>query len=86
MHAIFGRKFNKQYDAAPEAIRRALQKRIDLFLSNPYHPLLRNHTPKGTYQNCQSINVTGDWRAIYEPRDEDTAYFINLGTHSQLYK
>lgn len=47
-------------------------------------PRLRSHALRGDYKDYRSINVTGDWRAIYRMVGE-TALFIALGTHSQLY-
>lgn len=32
----------------------------------------------------RSINITGDYRAIYEVKD-GIAYFISVGTHHELY-
>jgi len=87
MRARFDRKFKKNLEKAPANIQQAFQNRLDLFLNNPSHPLLRNHALKGVYQNYRSISVTGDWRAIFKFIDEEeTVIFIQLGTHSQLYK
>ena len=87
MRVIFDRTFKKNLNKAPANIQQAFHTRLDLFLSNPYHPLLRNHALKGLYQNCRSINITGDWRAIYTEIDDGAiAFFIQFGTHSQLYK
>lgn len=87
MRAIFDRKFKKSLNKAPANIQQAFHNRLDLFLNNPFHPLLHNHTLKGLYQEYRSINISGDWRAIYTEIDDGTiAYFIQIGTHSQLYK
>jgi len=87
---IFKSKFDKQFKRAPQNIQNAVSVRLKLFASNPDHPLLRNHKLSGKYQGCRSINMTGDWRAIFEEVDPilDDPYieFIALGTHSQLYK
>lgn len=64
--------------------------RLDMFVSNPKHPLLRDHALSGIYEGYRSINITGDWRALYkivEPIIEDSfIVFVDLGTHSQLYR
>ena len=79
--------FQKQLKKVPNEIKVAVRNRLDLFASNPQHPLLRNHLLKGLYMDCRSINITGDWRAMYEETDAGSvAHFIALGTHSQLYK
>lgn len=66
-------------------VARAFWKRFDLFLDNPQHPLLKNHPLKGEWNGYRSINITGDWRAIYFQVGENII-FVDLGTHSQLYR
>ena len=86
----FGRKFNKQYQKADSKIKAAFKTRLTLFKNNPLNPLLDNHQLTGNYLGKRSINITGDWRAVYsEGEDEEGNKFIlfhSLGTHSQLYK
>jgi addiction module RelE/StbE family toxin len=83
-------KFRKQLQKAPNHVRRAFQKRITLFLSDQYHPFLHNHLLTGDYQGFRSINITGNWRALYKEvvLDEDHIIieFHLFGTHSQLYR
>ena len=86
MHVTFSRVFTKQREKAPEKIRKALDKRLDLFINSPNNPILNNHTLTGEYRGFRSINITGDWRAVFAEIDSKTAYFEMLGTHSQLYK
>lgn len=57
-----------------------------MFISHNFDSVLNNHALKGLYFGCRSINVTGDWRAVYEEVDSQTVNFVDLGTHSQLYK
>lgn len=90
MRSIYHARFLRQLRKAPKEIQSATKIKIDLFISNPHHPLLRNHLLTGQYRGCRSINITGDWRAIYYESDtllgDPTAIFFNLGTHSQLYR
>ncbi|OGE84471.1 MAG: hypothetical protein A2846_01020 [Candidatus Doudnabacteria bacterium RIFCSPHIGHO2_01_FULL_49_9] len=69
---------------------RSLQARIDeriiLFMTNPFHPILNNHALTGKYQGYRSINITGDYRAVYELLDKNNALFVDIDTHSNLYK
>ena len=51
---------------------------------NPYDSILHNHPLTGGYEGFRSINVTGDYRAIYV-MDGDVAVFIAIGTHSELF-
>lgn len=90
MKIKFGKRFVKKYDKADQKIKDAVKKRIDIFRTNPFHPLLNNHQLTGNYSSYRSINITGDWRALYtkdaNERGETVILFEILGTHSQLYK
>lgn len=62
-----------------------LDSRIKLFVDNPYNQILNNHALIGQFKGCRSVNINGDWRAIYFV-DGDIITFYLLGTHSQLYR
>jgi len=84
--ANYYKQFVRQIKKAPKNIRSQVVERIELFVSDPFSPILNNHALTGEYKNYRSINITGDWRAIYQVLDSNTVIFIDLGTHSQLYK
>lgn len=90
MQIKFGRRFVKQYDKTDQRIKDAVKKRLDIFQKQPFHPLLNNHQLTGSYSGYRSINITGDWRALYSKstnKDSETVMLFEiLGTHSQLYK
>ncbi|MBI3380176.1 type II toxin-antitoxin system mRNA interferase toxin, RelE/StbE family [Candidatus Gottesmanbacteria bacterium] len=81
----YSHRFDKQLRKAPLEIKIALRNKLSLFFQNPFHPLLNNHALVGKFANFRSINITGDWRAIYKETD-DIVVFTLFGTHSQLYK
>jgi addiction module RelE/StbE family toxin len=85
MQIKYSRKFKKQYQKAPKKIKQAFKNRRNLFYQNPYNPILNNHQLTGKFKGYRSINITGDWRAIYSG-DKAIIIFEMLGTHSQLYK
>lgn len=82
----FQSKFVKQYRTASPKIQSQFNSRLIMFQKNINSPLLNNHALTGKYKGYRSINVTGDWRAIYQPLDSNSVLFVALGTHSQLYK
>jgi addiction module RelE/StbE family toxin len=90
MQVRFSREFRKSYLKTDKKIRLNIDKRIKIFLKNPFDPQLNNHALTGKYSGRRSINITGDWRAIYtldaEKGDRPIAIFEALGTHSQLYQ
>ena len=81
----YSKTFMKLFDKSPQHIRKAIVERIKCFEANPYDPILNNHALKGEFLGRRSINITGDWRAIYENKPNDEAFFILFGTHSELY-
>jgi len=86
MKVVFSRTFVKQLKKAPPKIRTAFRRRLEIFLDDPFHPVLHNHALTGRLKGYRSINVTGDWRAIFRVLDDGSVYFDTLGTHSQLYR
>lgn len=86
MKIVHHKNFKKQYKKLSHADQRRFKERRNLFLENPFHPLLNNHALHGIYQGCRSINITGDIRAIYEESGPDVILFATLGTHAELYE
>lgn len=85
----FSRQFRKKYQKIDNKIKSAFEKKLLLFQQDHFHPQLNNHKLTGKYLGFRSINITGDWRAVYEEIHEHgniSSYFIDIGTHSQLYK
>lgn len=85
----FSKKFDKQFKKSPLEIKIAFKKRIKIFIQNPLDPQLRNHPLRGILQSYKSINITGDWRALYsefKEKEEIVIIFEMLGKHSKLYK
>ncbi len=86
MRVQFSRQFAKLYDKTPLKIRGVFDERLRLFTHDQFHPLLSNHQLTGEWKGYRSINITGDWRAIFhELNDTDSIIFDAIGTHSQLY-
>ena len=86
MKIEFHRYFIKRYKKIPSKIRHQFEERIFVFEENPFYLLLNNHPLAGDRQDQWSINITGDWRAIYVFKDEKTIVFIDIDTHSNLYR
>lgn len=83
----YSNRFVKSLRKAPRKIQIAFRNRLELFLVDKFYPLLNNHCLSGKYQEYQSINISGDWRAIFREFDGGRViYFDFFGTHNQLYK
>jgi len=84
MTISYSKSFLKQAKKLDKPVRQKLLERIGLFSKNPLDYELNNHPLKGKYKQYRSINVTGDFRALYLTRG-DLVIFDLVGTHSQLY-
>jgi len=81
----YSRRFNKQLSKAPLEIKIAFRNKRELFIQDSFNSQLNNHKLSGKLKGLRSINITGDWRAIYSEY-KGSIVFEMLGTHSQLYK
>ena len=86
MRLSLHRSFTKKYAKASPITQSRFKERRDLFIKESDHPLLHLHPLSGDRKGQWSINVTGDWRALFIYEDEQTIIFIDLDTHSNLYK
>lgn len=82
----FAKFFKKHYEKLPKPIQEKARERFHIFQSNIFDPSLNNHELGGKYQHHRSINITGDYRAVYKKINENTVEFVDIGTHSQLYE
>lgn len=84
MEIRYAKPFTKRFKKSPVKIQKATLLRLAMFSLNPYDLRLNNHILSGKWSGYRSINITGDWRAIFR-ETETGVYFIAFGTHSQLY-
>jgi addiction module RelE/StbE family toxin len=88
MRTQFDAEFYRLYKKANVRIQKAVDEKIALFEKDLYNLELNNHELHDEYEGYRSINITNDYRALYEevPSGKETiAYFSLLGTHKELY-
>lgn len=85
MRLQFSSRYKKKYRKLPVAIKRRADERLRLFVADSFHPLLNNHSVEKKFPDCRSINVTGDYRAIFKEQANEIV-FVNIGTYSELYR
>ena len=81
--------FVGQVKRAKVRVRKKVKTRLLLFSKNPSNPELHNHLLSREWVGYRSINITSDYRAIFEEvkmGKETIAYFVALGTHKELYR
>ena len=86
MKIRFHRKFKKQFKKLDKKIQRHFEARLELFMENPSDYQLNNHALTGEYQGHRSINITGNYRAIFTEYSDKLIIFVAIGTHPKLYK
>jgi addiction module RelE/StbE family toxin len=85
MQYLSSKKFDKQFVKLSKKTKEQFYEKMILFQINSFNLLLNNHAVHYPFEGCRSINITGDLRALYEVIG-DTALFIRIGSHSELYK
>lgn len=84
MIPFYHRSFKKDYKKLSAGMQSRFNERLKLFLNDPFHPLLNNHSLHGEWEGYRSISITGDLRAIFQIEGE-TAIFVAIDTHTNLY-
>ncbi|MYB40010.1 hypothetical protein F4X86_01775 [Candidatus Saccharibacteria bacterium] len=86
MTVRYSRRFRKQFQKLPVKTQLQFERRFNLFLADPRHPMLNIHALSGKYDQSLSMSVSGDVRAIFErQKDRAEILLLAIGTHSQLY-
>ena len=86
INIIYTKDFKKSFKKKDKFIQKKVLERIRLFREDSFNVLLDNHKLKGEYDGSSSINITGDFRAIFKYIKEDTVVFLDIGTHTELYE
>lgn len=81
----YSNKFLKKFGKASKKIQAQVEERLRIFSSDQFNPILNNHSLHGEYTGCRSINITGNWRLVYENKGDNHYLLIDIGTHPQLF-
>jgi addiction module RelE/StbE family toxin len=84
--ATFSKNFKKSLKKKDKFIQEKTKVRIRLLREDPTNFLLNNHKLYGEYEGYNSINITGDYRAIFKYLNDEQILFSDIGTHSELYE
>lgn len=61
-----------------------IKKQLSIFQQNPHHRSLRTHKLTGKLKDVWSISIDKNIRMLYI--DTDCYYFIQIGTHDEVYR
>lgn len=82
-HRNFRKNFKSRILHKPQLVKR-FQTRLQLFLTDPENPLLKEHKLTGEMKEFRAFWITGDIRAVYR-KYGDTIELYDIGTHPQVY-
>lgn len=85
MIVIYSKKFRRNYKKLSQKLQEQFKHRRNLFLEDQFDPVLNNHQLHDPYAGCRSINVTGDYRAIFYHEGPNIVRFIAVDTHHNLF-
>lgn len=80
--------FLRQLKKLDVRIHKSFKEKIAIFITDPFNPTLDNHALRKKYEGYRSIDITNDYRALYQEKlegDELVAFFVAIGTHEELY-
>ena len=60
-------------------------ERVELFISDSFHPSLRVHSLSGVLQGLWAMKINYDHRFIFKFMDEAHTLLIDIGTHDKVY-
>ena len=87
MKINYSKQFIKKFKKCDTLIQKAFRDKLILFIEDKFLSQLNNHALKGKLKGYRSINITGDWRAIFvEYENGEVVFFEMMGTHSELYR
>lgn len=82
------KRFKKSYKTRiqlNESLDMRFQERIKLFIKGERGAPILDHALSGSRAGTRSFSITGDIRVIYR-ETEEYYEFLDIGTHSQVYK
>lgn len=86
MKVKFQKSFTGQFKKLSETQKQLVTETVELFTKDPMHGSLRNHPLKDKWVSYRSITADDDLRLHYRVISKDTALFVAVGTHDELYR
>ena len=80
----FKRSFKRKIVAGSEREAR-LRSKIALFMNDPFDSALKTHKLSGRLKGYWSFSAEYDLRVVFYFEDAETAVFVDLGTHKEVY-
>lgn len=83
-HKSFIKAFKKTSKKNPE-LRDKLLKALELFVNNPYHPVLATHKLSGKLNGHHAFSLGYDCRVVVKFIGPMEVALISIGKHEEVY-
>ncbi len=83
-HKSFARAFKKTIKKYPE-LKDKLVEALELFVNDPYHPVLGTHKLSGKLRGHHAFSLGYDFRVVVKFADHDEVALISIGRHEEVY-
>ena len=80
----FTRDSKKLIKKNPE-LREKLREALELFVKEPYHPLLGTHKLSGKLKGHHAFGLGYDCRVVIKFIDQGKVALISIGKHEEVY-
>ena len=80
----FTRDSKKLIKKNPE-LREKLREALELFVKEPYHPLLGTHKLSGKLKGHHAFGLGYDCRVVIKFIDQGKVALISIGEHEEVY-
>ncbi len=87
MKISYHKEFIKNYKkriAPNKKLAAKFEKQLELFITNPKNPSLKDHKLIGKMSDFRAFSLTGDIRVVYEIIREEI-WLYDIGSHNQVY-
>jgi addiction module RelE/StbE family toxin len=75
----------KKYFKGHQNKQHIFQEKVDLFMQNPFNPLLKTHKLKGIMKDFFAFSIEYDLRVIFYFISESEVIFEDIGSHDEVY-
>jgi len=80
----FMRDFKKTSRRNPE-LKDKLQEALEIFVNDPYHPILGTHKLSGKLKGHHAFGLGYDLRVVFKFIDQEQVALISIGKHEEVY-
>jgi mRNA-degrading endonuclease YafQ of YafQ-DinJ toxin-antitoxin module len=83
-HKSFIRAFKKTIRKNP-GLKDNLQAALEIFVNDPYHPILGTHKLSGKLKGHHAFGLGYDLRVVFKFIDHGEVALISIGRHEEVY-